>query len=232
MDGFGGTSIYAATAGAAIVAREGGVILQLKIYDEGGDKEKGARLPVEQIAALADPAQTASHGPASFENGRAIDESTTVYLAYLLSYPAQQFLQFAPNDFMIILAKRILGDAGGGWLLPEGGEVIDQQSDDRPGAGDQPGRVYPHVEMVFHIVHRTLHPLPKPIFKPAGVIVQANGLRDAAMIEAQFPGPFLNKVCIIVFCQLSVFYHPGVCRYQQFNYIVIVYSLIPTYDKP
>ena len=210
LDRIGRARVYATAAGAAIVARKGDVVLQFEIYYEGGDKEKGSRLSVEQIAALPDPAQTASHGPASFEYGRAVDEPTTVYLPYFLPYPAQQFLQFASDDFVIIRAKRILGDAGRGWLLLEGREVVDQQSDDRPGAGDQPGRVYPQVEMVFHIVHRTLHPLPEPIFKPAGIIVQANGLRDAAMIEAQFPGPLLNKVCVIVFCQLSVFCHPGV----------------------
>ena len=100
---------------------------------------------------------------------------------------------------MVVLSISVPGDLWGVGRLLTGRKVIYQQGDDRSGAGDEPGRVDPKVEIVFHIAHGALHALMQPILEPPGVFIQAGGLRDAAMLEPELAAPLFDQNCMLRF---------------------------------
>jgi uncharacterized protein DUF3857/transglutaminase superfamily protein len=62
----------------------------------------------------------------------------------------------------------------------------------------------------------------QPIFQPAGVVVEPYRTGDTAMIESQFPAPFLNQVRIVYCCQLLQIYRVGVVKNVQIPGILII----------
>jgi len=99
---------------------------------------------------------------------------------------------------MVILAIGILGYPGRRRQLLPTGEVIHQQGNDGFGAGHQPGRVYPEIEMVFHVLHGALHAFIQPGFQAAGIVIQHYRAGNAAVVKTQFPGPLLYTTRMII----------------------------------
>jgi hypothetical protein len=100
---------------------------------------------------------------------------------------------------MIIVPIGILGDAGRiGWRLLCG-EIVQEQCNHRFRARHQPGRINPEIEVIFHIVHGSMHPLVQPFLQPPGVFVQRNRPGDTTMVESQLKAPLLDQRRMFIF---------------------------------
>ena len=113
---------------------------------------------------------------------------------------------------MVVIAISIAGDPGRIDGLFPGRIIVHQQGNDRSGARNKPGGVYPEIEIIFHVVHGALHTLTKPILKPAGVFIQPGGFGDAAIFEPEVAGPLSNPICMLATQQLVKFLSAGSIR--------------------
>ena len=62
----------------------------------------------QQVAVLAHPAEAATYGPATFQNGRAVYKATAVYIANMFFDIGQQLVELLADDVVIVGAPGVL----------------------------------------------------------------------------------------------------------------------------
>ncbi len=161
-------------------------------------------LPVDEVPVFTDPSEAAALCPASFHYGCTVYKSSSADIAGLLPQLAEEFIEFAADDQVVVFAVGILGNFGNACGLWGWGKIVEKQGNNRCGARHQPRRVHAQLEMIFHVVHIPVVSFVQPGCQPPGIVFQSYGLCYATVSETECRRRRLDESGIFKFVQFFV----------------------------